>query len=112
MARMLAKKEWHPLLGLFSEVLVGKRAEVEVDSLDLGAQLEAEWVPLLGLSYDPKNDLIEVALEGLDHAIRKPRVIQIEDGKGPLESLEITDADNVRHIVKLKDPLLLPAPRH
>jgi Family of unknown function (DUF5335) len=51
-----------------------------------------------------------VALEGLDHLIAKPRAISVEDGPEGITALEIVDADDVRQIVKLRDPVLLPAP--
>ena len=40
--------------------------EIEIASLSICDQIEAEWLPLLGIVYDPKDDIIEVALEGLD----------------------------------------------
>src|SRR5262249_44964390 len=79
-------------------------------SLSLGDQVEAEWLPLLGIAYDPHDDIVEVALEGLDHLIPKPRDIYVEDAPGGLVALEIVDADDVKQIVKLRDPLMLPAP--
>ena len=57
-----------------------KAAEIEVASLSLGDQVEAEWLPLHGITYDPNDDLVEVALEGLDHMIRKPREIYPRTG--------------------------------
>ena len=42
-------------------------------SLDLGDQTQAEWLPLLGISYDPRDDVVDIALDGLDHMIHKPR---------------------------------------
>jgi hypothetical protein len=60
-------------------VLGAKQAEIEVLSLDLGDQVEAEWLPLLGLAYDSKNDVLEVELEGMDHLIPKPRDIYVEE---------------------------------
>jgi Family of unknown function (DUF5335) len=63
--RKLDKREWHPFLDGISKVLEAKEAEVEVASLALGDQIEAEWLPLYGLAYDPKDDVVEVALEGL-----------------------------------------------
>jgi hypothetical protein len=106
----LDKTQWHPFLDRVSKVLPAKQAEIEVASLDLGDQVEAEWLPLIGLTYDPKNDLVEVALEGVDHLIHKPRELYIDNGAGPLTSLEIVDADGVKQIVKLRDPLMLPPP--
>jgi hypothetical protein len=109
--RKLEKATWRPFFDDISRMLVGKQAEVEVASLDLGDQIEAEWLPLLGISYDPKDDLVEVALDGLDHMIPRPREIYVEDDAGRLESLEIIDGDGNKQIVKLRDELLLPASR-
>ena len=107
----LEKSQWHPFLDRLSQLLPAKQAEIEVASLDLGDQVEAEWLPLIGITYDPKNDLVEVALESVDHLIHKPRELYIDNGAGPLTRLEIVDADGVRQIVKLRDPLMLPPPR-
>jgi hypothetical protein len=38
-------------------------AEIEVASLDLGDQIQAEWLPLIGITYDPNDDVVEVALD-------------------------------------------------
>jgi hypothetical protein len=73
--RKLDKRQWHTFFDRISRLLEGKQAEIEVASLALGDQVEAEWLPLVGIEYDPKDDLVEVALEGLDHLIPKPREI-------------------------------------
>lgn len=109
--RKLEKTDWRPFLDYLSKTLKGCEAEIEVASLALGDQVEARWLPLFGLVYDPKDDVVEVALEGLDHIIHKPREMYVEDGAGPLVSIEIIDADDRRQIVKLKEPLMLPAPQ-
>jgi hypothetical protein len=72
--------------------------------------VQAEWLPLIGITYDPKDDIVEVALEGIDHMIPKPREIYLDNGSGKLSSIEIVDADGVKQIIKLKDQLLLPPP--
>lgn len=106
------KAEWQPFLDSLSKLLSGKPADIEVASLRIGAQIEAERLPLLGLTYDPKSDVIEVALEGVDHLIRKPRELYFDAEAGELGSVEIVDADGTRQIVKLSDPLMLPRPPH
>src|SRR4051794_13288317 len=104
-ARKLDKKEWKSFFDGLSKVLGAKQAEIEVMSLDLGDQVEAEWVPLLGVTYDPKDDILDVELEGLDHMIPKPREIFVETGGGDsLMSFAIVDAEGARQIVKLRDP--------
>ena len=110
--RKLEKSKWHAFFDGLSKMLEGKRAEIEVASLALGDQIEAEWLPLLGLAYDPKDDLFEVSLDGVDHMIRKPREVYLDDDVGGLMSIEIVDAEGTRQIVKLRDPLMLPAPAH
>lgn len=108
--RKLDKKEWRSFFDRFSRTLEGKQAEIEVVSLRLGDQVEADWLPLLGIAYDPNDDIVEVALEGLDHLIRKPREVYVEERAGGLAALEIVDSDDVKQIIKLRDPLMLSAP--
>jgi hypothetical protein len=110
MPKQLDRTLWRAYFDQMSKILVGKRAEIEVASLKLGDQLEAEWIPLLGISYDPKNDLIEIALAGAHHRIERPREVWVEEKGVELSSLEIIDADGVHRIVSLRDPLVLPAP--
>ena len=108
--RKLDKKEWRPFLDGISKVLEGEQAEIEVVSLALGDQIEAEWLPFLGITYDPKDDVVEIALEGVDHLIEHPREIYVDDNVNGIVSLEIVDAEGARQIVKLREPLALPAP--
>jgi len=110
MARKLEKAEWQSFLERVSKGLVGKRAEIEVASAKLGDQIEAEWVPLLGVVYDPKSDIVEVVLDGLDHMINKPQELYAEEDAGSLSSLEVVDAAGVRQIVRFKDALMLAGP--
>jgi hypothetical protein len=104
----LDKGAWHTYFDRMSKLVLGKQAEIEVASLNLGNQIEAEWVPLLGITYDPKNDLVEVLLEGLDHLIRNPRDIYIDQGQTGLTSMEVIDTEDVRQIIRLRDPMMLP----
>jgi hypothetical protein len=67
-------------------------------------------LPLLGISYDPKDDIIEIALEGVDHLIPKPREVYVEENGLELSSLEVIDAEGTHQIIVLKDPMMLPAP--
>ena len=108
--RKLDKKLWRTFFDRVTAMLEGKQAEIEVASLRLGDQVEAKWLPLLGITYDPKDDIVEVTLEGMDHLIPKPREIYVEDGAEGIVALEIADGDDEKQILKLRDPLMLPAP--
>ena len=105
----IPKAEWRAFFDGMANALVGKRAEVEAASLELGDQIVAEWVPLLGLSYDSRDDVLDVALSGLDHLIRQPREIYVQEGSAGLETIAVLSADGMKQILRLKDPLMLPA---
>lgn len=109
-AEQIDRATWSPFLDNLTRILVGKQAEIEVAGLDLGDQIEAEWIPLIGITYDEKDDLIEVALDTLDHLIRSPRSIFVDHDAEGLIAIDISDGDGRQHIVRLKDPLALPAP--
>jgi hypothetical protein len=108
-ARVLPKSEWQSFCDGISKGVASKLAQIEVTGLTLGDQITANWLPLLGITYEPKSDLLEIALEGLDHLIHNPREISVEASPEGLTSMEIVDSARQRQIVKLKEPLMLPA---
>lgn len=108
--RALAKPEWQSYFDRISKGLAGRRAEIEVSGTGLGHQTEVKMAQLIGITYDPKNDLVEIALEGLDHLIQHPREIYVVDGVEGLASMEIVDSERQKQIVKLSEPLMLSAP--
>ena len=99
--RKLDKAEWRPFLDGISKLLEAKEVEIEVASLSLGDQVQAKWLPLHGVAYDPKDDV--VALEGLDHMIPRPREIYAQEGTAGLASLEVVDSIGAKQIVKFSD---------
>ena len=107
----LEKTEWQAYFDTVTKSLIGKSAEIEVQSLALGNQIEAEWLPLLGITYEARSDMLEIVLEGLDHMIRKPAEVYVDGDASRLDSMEVVDGDGVRQIVRLRAPLMLPPPR-
>jgi hypothetical protein len=102
------KEDWASFLEWVTQGLAGERVEIDVLSLDIGAQVEARAMPLLGLAYDHRNDLIEVALDGLDHLIHHPKELSAHEEEDGLLSIRIVDKDDVTQIIKLTGPLNLP----
>jgi len=103
------RTEWREFFDRMSKALTGKWAEIEVASLDLGDQITAEWIPLIGITYDSKNDLLDVALDRYDHLIRRPRQVAVEEAGGGLASVAVVDQDGTKQVVRMKQPLTLPA---
>jgi hypothetical protein len=110
MSRQIPQAEWQAFFDSMSESMAGTLAELEVASLGLRDQLEAEWVEVEGIAYDPTDDLIEFVLQDLDHLIDKPREIWVDETALSLLGLEVVDAEGLRHILLLRTPMMLPAP--
>lgn len=102
------KAEWRPFFDHMGKAVLGKSAEVEVASLEVGDQIVAEWVPMRGITYDSRDDLLDVALDRGNHLIRHPQDILVEESEGGLSIVAVVDAAGARHIIRLKEPLLLP----
>ena len=105
----LERSTWKAYFDDVSRLLEGKRVEIEVMALGIGSQLAAEWSPALGVTYDPKNDLLAVMAEGLDHMVRRPREVFIETEGVNLRSIDIVGDDGASHVIRFRDALPLSA---
>ena len=105
----LQRPQWQTYFDRVSRELGGLHAEIETAGLRLGAQINQEWTLLNGLAYDPKSDVFEVTTENLDHLISRPRDIFVDEAGLVLRSIEVIDADGNHQIVKLRQPIALPA---
>jgi len=109
--RRLERREWRGFCIYASRVLIGKHVEMQVLSLQFGSQVGARRVPLFGMAYDPASDVLELLFgDELDHLIRAPRELYVDEGSLGIVSLQIVDSDGIRQIVTLHDPLLLASP--
>jgi hypothetical protein len=108
MTTVVDKSRWQAAAELLSRSIRGQPARLEVASLDFGDQVEAEWAPLLGVSYDPKDDVFEIQLEGVDHLVSHPRMFAVRERAGLADSLAVIDGAGAEHIVQLRQPIALP----
>jgi hypothetical protein len=107
--RMIARAQWRVFCDRVSKGLAGQRAETVLTSPGLGSEIQAEWLPLLGIAYDPKSDVIEIGLAGLGHRVRQPHQLYADEGPAGLAALVIIDDEGVRHEIKLREPVRLRA---
>jgi hypothetical protein len=108
--RELAKTDLEPYFDRVSKTLGIQNVEIEVASLDLGDQIEAEWTGLTSLAYDPKSDTLDVVGPTLDHRIRAPKAVHVQEGDDGLHAVNVERGDGVMEIIRLSRPLALPAP--
>jgi hypothetical protein len=105
---MVEKGKWQAAADLFSRAIHGQAARLEIVAQSLGDQVEAEWVPLRGITYDPKDDLFEIQLDGVDHLVRHPRQFGVQEQAGLAHSLAVVDDAGTEHILRLREPIALP----
>lgn len=109
--QVINRNQWEEFFNRLTQELDGAQTEIEVASLRIGDQIQARWVPLLGVSYDPKDDIVEIAVQGLDHMVREPTTLTVQWNGAKAESLAVDTRAGDRHIIKFQQPLRLPAPR-
>ena len=107
--RSLPKTQWESYFDRLARHLKASQAEIEVVGMNLGDQLEGDWVPFYGISYDPKRDVIEIVLEGVEHFVTQPSEVIVDEGVEGLDSIEIVASDGVRHIARFREALKLPS---
>jgi hypothetical protein len=107
--KKLDQARWGTYFDQFSKHLPAQLAEVMVESLKLGSQVEAEWLRIFSVNYDHKDNIIIVSLDGLEHIIHRPKTIFIDDSDGLVTSFEVIDVDDTHHLVQLRKPLAQPA---
>jgi hypothetical protein len=107
----IPKHEWVPFLDEFSKRHVGRRVTVEVLGREVGSQLAAQSLPLVGVSVDLRdggdNEQIEVIAGDsphahVMHAVQRPSQVRVAvgDGGGD-EALQIESEDGVATLVRL-----------
>jgi hypothetical protein len=78
-------------------------ASLELMSAELGDQLEETAAPLIGLSYDPKSEALEVILADRDHLVFHPAEIWVvEEDDGFVSALEVVYGDGTHEVMELQ----------
>lgn len=87
-----------------SKAMVGSPVSIEIDSLSMGCQIAATEAALTGIVYDPRSDMLAVIVDGLDHMIRKPESVYLDETDGTLTSMQVQDGEQVRHLITVHRP--------
>ena len=109
-AKTLEKSKWEEYFNELSKKLKSEKAEVEVEAFGVFDHVEAEWLPIVGISYDPKDDIFSVYMENekgdnLDHIIHTPESVELDYDGDMLKAVEIMGGDGGKTVIKFKVPL-------
>ncbi len=105
--RTLKKEEWTAYFNTVTKSLEGKRIEIDVEAMSLGDQRETANLPLLGISYDPKDNNVEVMMPGLNHRIGDATEIEVQESGAGIEAIHIKEQSGQEQILRLFEPLKL-----
>ncbi len=106
--REIDRENWQSFSDQVSKALQGKLIHIEVDSLELGAQIEVDRLSLNGLTYDKKDDAFIVSTDQIEHVIHDPQRLFATDGVSGIDSLQVQSADGTQQIISFTEPLALP----
>lgn len=120
MQSAIERDRWQGYLDDFSKRNQGRPTRIELISEALGAQPEAEMLPLMGVSFERKGSEagnVEITLAGLTaadtrylrHAIINPKEIVPKTGAdGREDGLEIEASDGARTILMFETLQAVP----
>ena len=111
MTHTIPRPLWSTRLEDFTHRNAGRRAILEVDDLDLGAQAAVDY-PLWGISYDPVGDRIDVMFSDfrdlrshMTHAIPRARSVELMREMGKDEVLRIVGERGEQTLLRLLSPV-------
>jgi len=101
---LIKKNEWKNYFDQTSKHLQGHEIEIEIVGLDVGDQIEEEWISLKGLSYDPKENVLFVNTSQSEHPIFTPLEIITSEEGSLIRSIVVKDSDGRLQILKFRKP--------
>jgi hypothetical protein len=115
--RELERASWPAYFDSIASSIEGMLVTVELMGEQLGDQTDIERLPVQAISYDPRDDVLEVAVGGrgtrypvvLRHFISSPTAISVEELEGRPSAILVTDPDGVRTLIRLFEPEMLEA---
>jgi hypothetical protein len=77
--------------------------DVEVMDPEIGDQIGIQGTRLIGITFDPNTDALELALEPGDHRVYHPaEVWVVEEDDGFLSAIEVARPDGGHEVVSVK----------
>ena len=111
------RSSWPTYFDSVTASIEGMLVTVELMDEQLGDQTDIERLPVQAISYDPRDDVLEVAVGGrgtrypvvLRHFISNPTAISVEELEDRPSAILVTDPGGVRTLIRLFEPEMLEA---
>jgi hypothetical protein len=104
----VSRSEWPGFFNDFSRTHEGRPATLEVIGRDLGAQIEAEAMPLIGVSAASGENIVWVALardedEHITHGVHDVTHVRVENNEaGTPVALQMESRDGVVTLLRFE----------
>ena len=106
--KSIDKAEWEDFFNKLGKAAIAHKAEIDVQALGVFDKVAARCAVMKGISYDPKDDVLSVSCEGIDHIISQPQEITVTEGSEGLESVEtVSEKDAYKSIIKFTRPVAI-----
>lgn len=88
---VLAKVDWPGYFSRLAKAVEGRTIRIEVFGETLGDQILVRSASLLGATYEPKEDALEISVKGMTHIVDRPQKISVQDDNGRILTIEVID---------------------
>ncbi|WJG09177.1 DUF5335 family protein [Aliiglaciecola sp. LCG003] len=99
--------QWSDYFNQLSKEFSGRKIEIEVDSLELGSQVQSKSLLLNGITFDSKDNALQIMTKNLVHVIQQPSAIYVESDGEILFHIGVLSEDGTEQIIKFLAPLAL-----
>ncbi|OWW04523.1 hypothetical protein ATY81_00570 [Rhizobium sp. R72] len=89
--RVLVKSEWEVFFLQLHKQVEGKEMRIEVMGPTIGDQVLVDSAHLLGATYEPKQESLEILTNGMTHVVDKPQKISVEENEGEIFAIDVID---------------------
>lgn len=113
--REIPRDEWSTFFDAFSRSHEGWLATVEVLGRDIGAQVEANDLPLVGVTAELKGgetDTVSIIMgeatgDHITHTVTRPTHVRVEQTEsGAVEALQVESAEGSRTLLRFRSAVL------
>jgi hypothetical protein len=85
----IEKQHWQNYFNELSKQCAGRNIGIEIDNLDIGAQVMTQSIQLCGITFDAKDNSLAIITPDFVHTIDDPDSIYVNVEKGILKDIAI-----------------------
>lgn len=105
--KQLPREKWQGYFDAFTKQYLRDElpedAEIQVISPEIGDQEQARNIRLQGVTYDRKDNVLQILLENYDHLIYRPQEIRVEEGDdGFIRQMEVKREDGTLEVIRFE----------